>query len=85
VGCFWLNNVTEYYYKMLSNSLFLRIRVYLDGAASFFPIICGDVLTLNLNYEAFADRGRDSVARDTQVGSHVCPLDAVQEQRLPIV
>lgn len=51
----------------------------------FYPIICGDVLTLNLNYEAFADRGRYSVARDTQVGSHVCPLDAVQEQRLPLV
>ena len=59
--------------------------VYIDGAAPFYPIICGDVLTLNLNYEAFADRGRDSVARDTQVGSHVCPLDAVQEQRLPLV
>jgi len=54
------------------------IPIYVVEQHPFFPIIFGDVLTLNLNYEAFADRGRDSVARDTQVGSHVCPLDTAQ-------
>jgi hypothetical protein len=50
----------------------------------FFPTNHNEILTLYLNQEALADWWRDAVVSNAQVGSHVCSLDVVEQERLSV-
>lgn len=43
------------------------------------------ILTMDFDGESFANWGRNAVAGDAEVGSHIGPLDAAEEQNLTVI